>query len=618
MVIIFLYLTAKEKVFMFKKVFSVLSSAALAAALLSAVPVSAAELDNSDKTAQEVVSEMGIGINLGNTFEACGSWISKGSVSNYETAWGSPIITEAMIKGYADAGFKTLRIPVAWSNMMDSDYNIDQAYIDRVKEVTQWAIDADMYVIVNEHWDSGWIEEYPENKEEVMKHYTAIWTQVADAFKDFDDHLILESQNEELGNWPDLWNRWGGTAGKEEAYQYALDFNQEFVDVVRKSGGNNDDRLLLISGIITDIDLTCDPLFRMPEDPADMMAVSVHYYTPWDFAGDNDKDLYWGDIPDYAELNKYMNMLYDTFVSNDIPVIIGEACNGTHIDKKEGDSARTYFAETCREAYERGMCPVLWDITYAENQPVVNQIYNRRTQELTDPALGNELADIVAAGQKKISTIEAEDITLKYGESIVPEFTANGGSASYQLAKDTNVITFEDGAIVGTKPGSVQLYVFTLGDDEYTEAFKQITVKVEKGELPVKPEREMEVYGDRYKTNTDIELPEGWTWDETVDLVDGQEVVAKASYYDSNYQNATMSILITWHKDAPADESSSSSKAADESKSSTTSKAAETETKTTAAASTVNAATGAAAATSAFAVTVLAAAAAIVIKRKEK
>ena len=602
---------------MFKKIFSVLSSAALAAALLSAVPVSAAELDNSDKTAQEVVDEMGIGINLGNTFEACGSWINKSSVSNFETAWGSPIITEAMIKGYADAGFKTLRIPVAWSNMMDSDYKIDQAYIDRVKEVTQWAIDADMYVIVNEHWDSGWIEEYPENKDEVMEHYSSIWVQVADAFKDFDDHLILESQNEELGNWPDLWNRWGGTEGKEEAYQYALDFNQTFVDVVRKSGGNNDDRLLLISGIITDIDLTCDPLFEMPEDPADMMAVSVHYYTPWNFAGGNDK--YWGDLPDYAELNKYMNMLKERFVDNDIPVIIGEACNGSEIHNKVENSARKYFAETCREAYERGMCPVLWDITYAENQPVDNQIYNRRTQELTDPELGNELADIVAAGQKKIPVIDAEDITIKYGEKYIPDFSADCGSVSYQIADDTDIIEFDDGDIVALKPGSVKLYVFTLGDDEYAEAFKEITVTVEKGEIPVKPDKEIVVYGDQYKSCLDVELPEGWSWNKAVDLVDGETVEALASYVDKkNYLNPTMNISITWYKDVPADESSS--KAADESKSSSTSsaKAAEAETKTTASASTVNAATGAAAATSALAVTVLAAAAAIVIKKKQK
>ena len=103
-----------------------------------------------DMTTAEIVHDMGIGINLGNTFESCGGWIDNSSVTNFETGWGSPVITEDIIKGYADAGFGVLRVPVAWSNMMDADtYKIDQSYIDRVKEVVTWAINDNMYVILN-------------------------------------------------------------------------------------------------------------------------------------------------------------------------------------------------------------------------------------------------------------------------------------------------------------------------------------------------------------------------------------------------------------------------------------------------------------------------------------
>lgn len=603
---------------MFKKAFAVMSSAALCAALMSAVPVSAA-LDNSSKTAQEIVNDMGIGINLGNTFEA--TYDKDGTVTGFETGWGSVEITKDIIDGYAAEGFKTLRIPVAWSNMMEEDYTIAPEYIARVKQVTQWAVDADLYVIVNEHWDSGWINYYPENKEEVMKHYRAIWTQVSDAFEDFDDHLILESQNEELGAWlvgkdEWLWNRWGSdTTNKQDAYDYALEFNQAFVDIVRSSGGNNDDRLLLISGICTDVDATCDELFKMPVDPANKMAVSVHYYTPTNYALSNNSTS-WGEYSEYAELNGYMRKLKERFVDNGVPVIIGEACNGMEIAKKADGTARRYFAETCREAYERGMCPVLWDITYATNQPVENQIYNRRTQKMTDQELKKELAQIVADGHKKESSLNADDVTIKYGETAKLSFTTDQGSVSYALDNNTDIIEFgDDNTIKGLKPGSVKLTVFTEGDDEYAEIYKTVTVTVEKVAPPVSPDKEITVYGADLKTNADVKLPEGWVWASTVDLVEGQAVEATAIYNDNNYSNRTVKVSITWFKEEPASSSDSSDTSSSKSSSSA---AGTTETKTTATGSTTNAATGAASAAPAFAVTALVGAAAIIAKKKNK
>ena len=102
-----------------------------------------------EMTTQELIEDMGLGINLGNTFESCGNWINKSSVTNYETAWGSPVITEQMIKGYKDCGFGVMRLPVAWSNMMDKEtYTINPDYMARVKEVLNWALDSDLYVIL--------------------------------------------------------------------------------------------------------------------------------------------------------------------------------------------------------------------------------------------------------------------------------------------------------------------------------------------------------------------------------------------------------------------------------------------------------------------------------------
>ena len=322
-----------------------------------------------DISTTQLVNDMGIGINLGNTFESCGDWIAQygdGSVKSYETAWGSPEITQKIIQGYADEGFGVLRIPVAWSNLMGSDYTISEAYMNAVKQVVDWTIDADMYAVINIHWDNGWVNKFPDNKDESMKRYNKMWSQICSGFQNYGDHLMFESQNEELG-WDTMWNRWAGTSGKQEAYQLVNDINQNFVNTVRKSGGNNPKRHLLISGYNTGIDLTCDPMFKMPTDPANRCAVSVHYYTPAGFAIlEQDADWgkmtsTWGSDSDFAELNKWMDMLKTTYIDKGIPVIIGEY--GCPKKNKDADSVRLFLTSVCDAAYKRHICPVLWDVT---------------------------------------------------------------------------------------------------------------------------------------------------------------------------------------------------------------------------------------------------------------
>ena len=377
---------------------AIISSAVSAAVLLAAIPQMQSSAVNSamrDMTTMEIVTDMGIGINLGNTFESCGDWIDQwgdGTPNAYETAWGSPTVTEAMIQGYADAGFGVLRVPVAWSNMMadDGSYTIHPDYLARVTQVVDWALDADLYVIINLHWDGGWLEELPTDYDACMKKYTAIWTQVSAAFRDYGDYLMFESQNEELG-WSSVWNQWGGTTGKEEAYGYANAVNQAFVDVVRASGGNNAQRHLLISGYNTDITLTCDPLFRMPEDPAGRCALSVHYYTPAGFALLTQDESWgkatptWGTDADYDELNYYMDMLDARYSAQGIPVIIGEF--GCPKENKEEASVRRFLTAVCEAALSRGgICPVLWDTTDLH--------YDRTAYRMTDSVLNEQLLAI--------------------------------------------------------------------------------------------------------------------------------------------------------------------------------------------------------------------------------
>lgn len=372
--------------------------------ILTSLTICTAVLPAQEKTkAQKFVENMGIGINLGNTMEACGDWINKnGGVKAYETAWGSPVITKEIIQGYADAGFKTLRIPVAWSNLMSKDgkYTINPELLDRVQQIVDWTLEAGMYPLVNEHWDGGWWETFPNKKNECMEKYQAMWTQILERFKDYDERLVLESLNEE-GGWNSLWNRYGGgnTSGKEKSYQLLNEVNQTFVTLVRNSGGYHKTRLLLIAGYQTDIGLTCDPLYKMPEDPANMCAVSVHYYTPAVFALlDKDVDWgknrrTWGTPKDVAELVANIKRMKTTFVDNGIPVIIGEY--GCPTKNKEKESVENYLRLVCLHAYKNGMCPVLWDIQTRGTTDDPFSHYNRKTAHLVDPVVQENFKNIL-------------------------------------------------------------------------------------------------------------------------------------------------------------------------------------------------------------------------------
>jgi endoglucanase len=355
-------------------------------------PAAAVPGEMRDITVTEFVAEMGIGINIGNTLEACGDWIAP-DIASFETAWGSPIIEEDMIAGYAEAGFKSVRIPVAWSNLMAEDYTIHQPLMDRVQQFVDWVIKYDMTALVNIHWDGGWWEGFQdERKDDCMAKYKAIWTQICERFKDYGDRLMLESLNEELA-FDQLWNRYGGTEGKDTAYGLANEINQIFVDLVRSSGGNNEKRFLLIAGYSTDIALTCDPMFKMPDDPQNRCAVSVHYYTPSTFAILEENASWgrlrptWGTDSDIAELNANMDLMKTTFADEGIPVIFGEY--GASRGGKEPGEVNEYILAVCKAVYERGMCPMLWDTTGSGG-------YDRLLRGFLDPELGKAFSDIAA------------------------------------------------------------------------------------------------------------------------------------------------------------------------------------------------------------------------------
>ena len=133
----------------------------------------------------EVVRRMGLGWNLGNTMDCAGSWIKGPEVRSFETAWGNPETTPGMIDAIKAAGFKSVRIPVAWSNLMGDNYMIDPSLLARVKEIVDYVHNDGMIAVVNIHWDGGWWSKFPTEYDPSMKRYTRMWSQIAGYFKDY-------------------------------------------------------------------------------------------------------------------------------------------------------------------------------------------------------------------------------------------------------------------------------------------------------------------------------------------------------------------------------------------------------------------------------------------------
>ena len=347
---------------MLKKIISVVIALTMimTAASLCACASSPAQSEIGERTTMEIVEDMGVGINLGNTFDSTGDWFHD--VPGQETAWGSPIITKKIIQGYADAGFGVMRLPVSWTVLMDKDGSINADFIDRVEEVAGWILDSGMYCILNSHHD-GWSEKFYDDEAAAMELYEKMWKQICERFKDYGEKLMFESMNE-VG-FDKLWNRYGGTQGKAEAFDMFNKINQKFVDIVRASGGNNGERHLLIAAYWTDINLACDEMFKMPDDPEGRCAVSVHYYTPATFCIlSEDADwgkarTDWGSEADYNELNTQFDMMKEHYIDKGIPVIVGEF--GCATSNKSREVAELWLNSVTEAALSGKLCPVLWD-----------------------------------------------------------------------------------------------------------------------------------------------------------------------------------------------------------------------------------------------------------------
>ena len=320
-----------------------------------------------DNDAMTLMKDMKCGWNLGNTFDAFNGYNQHARGTAMETSWVGVKTTKNLIAAIKEAGFNTIRMPVSWHNHVDENDIIDQDWMDRVKQVAGWALDEGMYVIVNTHHDNDVKYYYPDtvHYDRSEAYLSAIWTQMAEAFKDCDDHLILESLNEpRLVGTAYEWNWNSNVSECRLSAKYLNQLNQKFVDIVRASGGNNATRYLAVPAYSASPWYAVDQAFQLPEDTADnRIIVAAHAYTPYNFALNiQSKDRTFDIDKDQSkkgEIANFMNGLYNRFIQNGIPVMMDEF---GALDKDGNLQDRVNFtAYYVASASTRGITCVWWD-----------------------------------------------------------------------------------------------------------------------------------------------------------------------------------------------------------------------------------------------------------------
>jgi endoglucanase len=320
----------------------------------SAAPPAPEKLTEIDAWA--AVAQMSPGINIGNTLENTTSW---------ETGWGQPLITREFVQSLAKLGFKSVRLPVAWDTYA-VDGVVQPDKLARVREVVDWITGAGMYCVLNIHWDGGWIDSDSKEKfpttfatfsPEAEKKFRSYWEQIAGFFAGKNEKLVLEALNEETN--------FSNAGSVDKQYGTLTRVNQLFIDTVRKTGGNNAKRLLIVAGYSTDFEKTCASAYKLPKDTLPgRLFISVHYYTPYQFCGLTEDAPWgkmltsWGTPEDAKQLEQLFDRMQAFCTRNDIPAFIGEF--GVS-DKKEAASRVRWMSAVLNASIARKMIPRLWD-----------------------------------------------------------------------------------------------------------------------------------------------------------------------------------------------------------------------------------------------------------------
>ena len=460
-----------------------LSCVSFASAEDTAAPV----MPFRDLDAATITREMGLGWNLGNTFDAHTAFTPD------EVLWQPVYTTPGLITAVHDAGFSTMRLPVTWGTMIDdaNGYAINEAWLSRVQDVADYAIRHDMFVIINIHHDgaeqTGWLRVATEGDawEAVKVKYAAVWEQIATRFRDYDEHIIFESMNEVTG--PD-----SDTASVNRDFRHIEELNQIFVDTVRATGGNNARRWLMVAPRYTNIVNVLNESygFTMPADscePARLM-LSVHDYD-WVFGlQDNMNATIWNQDKALTLMNHFLG-LKEKFVDQGVPVVLGEY-GAAH---KNNDGARAYYYEAMtRMSVMCGVVPVCWSAGYynlsAKPADYSMCFFDRRSYEQPFPGVvtamlrgyhhpiegdlrTNILRGLTQYEDKAVApsfpsfesiSTRQKQVFLASGDTLALDVTATPADAKDVLvyaSSNPEVVSVNQGVLSGKAPGSAKVTV---------------------------------------------------------------------------------------------------------------------------------------------------------------
>lgn len=534
---------------------AVLVGTVVAGSFTAPFSVQAAKKDTTsfeDLNQSQIVEAMGPGWNLGNQLESVTDNVPE------ETNWGNPVITEKLIQSVKAAGFKSIRIPVSYFAKIDDDkdYTIDSKWLDRVQEVVDYCIKNDLYAVINIHGDGyntidgSWLLCNGKNQTEIKKKYKKVWKQIAERFKNYDEHLLFESMNEEFdGSYSEP---------NKEYYQNINDYNQIFVDTVRKTGDNNTKRWLIIPGWNTNIDYTAgDYGFKLPTDQyrdksidkeEQRIMISVHYYSPWDFCGgENGVITQWGneaDDPsktsttcDETYMKNQLNLMKTTFADKGYPVFIGEygSIGKTSYDS-ENEYYRAYFArKLCQLSRENGCIPMYWDNGY--NGVHGFGLFDRTTCEVTQPVIIDAIMEGFGQKASQNSTLMSVRLYVsdsKYWTTIQSDNTARitkkGGTYTLKLKGDKDMLL--NITTIALKDCDVELGNQTKSD--FTNAQIVIDKVLFNGtDYTVKENKNDEVFSEKGSLQMDLINQ----WSEAEPMIEGLQKKESFSFQDADYKD---------------------------------------------------------------------------------
>lgn len=339
-----------------------------------------------------LLSKIKIGWNLGNTLDAHGAGASVVS----ETFWGNPKTTQEMIDAVAAQGFNAIRIPVTYAEHLGKgpDYKVTEQWMNRVQEIVDYAINADMYVMLDTHHETDfWLKPAPENEEALVEELSALWKQVAERFRDYDERLIFEGMNEpRVKGSAAEWN--GGTTQERKVVDR---LNQAFVDTVRSTGGNNETRLLVICTYGNNPGYNIIKELQIPED--NNIAVAVHMYTPYyfTFAGSESAFFDHWDGSQKDSIVSTVKQLEKYFIKNDVPVIVTEF---GAVNKGNSEEIQKWAKDYLEVMNKYGIKCFWWDNNCFNTNGENFGLFNRKALSWYDKDLADALVEYANESMK--------------------------------------------------------------------------------------------------------------------------------------------------------------------------------------------------------------------------